>query len=340
MSLSLPSQLLLQQLSQDLVSDNVLLINPPSDDLFLGIPKTWVVASFSFGTAQAYGSQGFKLMDISQSPDQQFDQVIIFLPKAKQRIKYVAHFAQGALNDDAEIWFVGENKGGIKSLAKNLKKDFEQADKIATGKHSAVVSCSKPLNDKPFNPTDYYSTQQNELGLEMKALPGVFSQEKLDKGTQVLLDNLPRKIKGRILDFGCGAGVIGSYISQHREFEEIEMIDDDILAIKSAQKNVEANQIPLTEAYLSNGLDNVEDRYNWIISNPPFHQGVKTEYNVTETFLREVKGYLKLSGKLCIVFNEFLNYETILRQHFKGVNEVAKQNGFKVVVCEGIMKTK
>jgi len=340
MSLSLPSQLLLQQLPNDQLSDSVLLVNPPSDDLFLSVPKTWHVASFSFANKNTYEKHGFQSHAIDKPVDQKFEHIIVFLPKAKQRIQYTIHFAQHALSENAEMWFVGENKGGIKSLAKNLKKDFEQADKFTTGKHSAIVSCSGPLNSVEFNVDNYYSQQKNELGLDLKALPGVFSQEHLDKGTQVLLDNMPRKIKGRVLDFGCGAGVIGAFISQNREFEEIDMLDDDLLAVKSAQLNIEANKIPYTEAHARNGLGEVGERYSWIISNPPFHQGIKTDYNATEAFLNDAKNHLKLSGKLCIVFNEFLNYETILRQHFKGINEIAKEKGFKVVVCEGIMRPK
>jgi 16S rRNA (guanine1207-N2)-methyltransferase len=336
MSLSLPSQLLLQQE----LSDNVLLINPPSDDLFLSIPKTWQVASFSFANKNTYEKRGFINHKIDQPIAEKFDHIIVFLPKAKQRIQYTTHFAQHALSENGEMWFVGENKGGIKSLAKNLKKDFAQADKFTSGKHSAIVSCSGPLNSIDFNPENYYTQQKNELGLDLKALPGVFSQDHLDKGTQVLLDNMPRKIKGRVLDFGCGAGVIGAFISQNREFEEIDMLDDDLLAVKSAQLNIEKNKIPYTQAQARNGLGEVTERYSWIISNPPFHQGVKTDYNATETFLTEAKNHLKLSGKLCIVFNEFLNYETILREHFKGINVVAKDKGFKVVVCEGIMRPK
>ncbi len=76
------------------------------------------------------------------------------------------------------------------------------------------------------------------------------------------------------------------------------------------------------------------------MSNPPFHQGVRTDYNVTEAFLKEAKEHLKLSGKLLLVANEFLNYEVILRDHFKTITEVKKENGFKVILCDGIRRPK
>ena len=334
MSLSLPSQLLLQQN----LLENTLLINPPQDDLGHEVSPQWTVASFSYAVQQQYSEQGFAIADICQPPKQTFESIIIYMPKAKARLNYVLDYAINCLADNGEIWFVGENKGGIKSLAKNLKTQFEQSEKFTTGKHSAIVSASKPLAVKPFDFASYSESQQNELGFTMQAWPGVFSQEGLDKGTAVLLKYLPRKVKGRILDFGCGAGVIGCYVAKNRDIEELEMIDDDMLAIKSAQQNIEANGVALSEAFLSNGLSEVNDRYNWIISNPPFHQGIKTHYNVTETFLSQAKDYLKLSGKLLIVANEFLNYEVTLRQHFKGVTELARENGFKVIQCEGIMR--
>ena len=334
MSLNLPSQLLLQQ---DL-PEQALLINPPQDDLGLGLPESWSVASFSFAVHQQYENAGFQMESILQVPEQKFDAIYIFLPKAKARLQYILDYATQSLTDDGELFFVGENKGGIKSLGKNLKKQFSYVEKMTSGKHSAIICASTPSVETQFHLDEYFSDHENPLDLDLQALPGVFSQDKLDKGTKVLLNNLPRKIKGRILDFGCGAGTIGIYLSQHRELEELELIDDDMLAVYSAQKNIERNKVPYTEAFLSNGLNEVEDRYNWIISNPPFHQGVKTHYNVTETFLKQAKNYLKLSGKLLIVANEFLNYEVILREHFKSVTNLVTENGFKVIQCEGIMR--
>ncbi len=336
MSLNLPSQLLLQQE----LSEQTLLINPPLDDLAQHAPKSWNVACLSFAVAQNFKQQGFELADICSQPSKKFPHIIIYMSKAKARLSFLLDYARASLKDDGEIWIVGENKGGIKSLAKQLKSDYQQVDKMTSGKHSAIVSACGALEQKTFDINNYFSEQKNELGLSLKALPGVFSQENLDKGTAVLLKSLPRKVKGRVLDFGCGAGVIGAYISQNREVEEIELIDDDILAIKSAQSNIEHNKIAYSEAFLSNGFESIEERYNWIVSNPPFHQGIKTDYNVTENFLKQAKEYLKLSGKLLLVANEFLNYEVILREHFKTVSEIAKENGFKVLQCEGIRRIK
>lgn len=335
MSLSLPSQLLLQQ---DLEA-NTLLINPPQDDLVSHIDPSWTVLNFSYAGSQRFANRGCAQADFKTPPHNAFDHIIVYLPKAKARLTYILDYAMNALSEEGEIWFVGENKGGIKSVPKRLKEQFKVVSKMASGKHSGIIAVQHPLDDvAPFNFDDYFIQQQSDLGFTINALPGVFSQEKLDKGTELLLQYLPRKLKGRILDFGCGAGVIGSYIAKNFEFDEIEMIDDDVFAVLSTQKNIEDNKIPYTECYLSNGLGEVEDRYNWIVSNPPFHQGIKTEYSVTERFLAEAKEHLKLSGKLLIVANEFLSYEVILKEHFKTVTEVVREKGFKVILCEGIMR--
>jgi 16S rRNA (guanine1207-N2)-methyltransferase len=334
MSLALPSQLLLQQ---DLI-EQTLLINPPQDDLPHHAPKSWTVTALSHTVNKSYQKQGFALADICTAPTKRFPHVIIYMTKAKSRLALILDYARASLEKDGDIWIVGENKGGVKNLHKSLKDDFAQIDKMTSGKHSAIVTACGPVESKPFDINNYYSEQVNELGIPLKALPGVFSQEKLDKGTAMLLKHLPRKVKGRVLDFGCGAGIIGAYISQNREVEEVELLDDDILAVTSAQKNIKDNDIAFSEAYLSNGFENVEDRYHWIVSNPPFHQGVKTDYNVTEKFLNDAREHLKLSGKLLIVANEFLTYENILREHFNGVTQVAKENGYKLIQCEGIRR--
>ena len=127
MSLILPSQLLLQQ---DLPK-NALLINPPRDDLAHELDEpTWHVASFSYAVQKQYQSMGYTCVDVCTPLTQEYSHIVIYLPKAKARLQYVLDFAMSALTSDGEIWFVGENKGGIKSLGKNLKDDFNSIEKI------------------------------------------------------------------------------------------------------------------------------------------------------------------------------------------------------------------
>ena len=65
-----------------------------------------------------------------------------------------------------------------------------------------------------FDLQSYWKCYQNDaLGdLRIFSLPGVFSANELDNGTSLLLSTLTSPIQGKVLDVGCGAGVIGSMI--------------------------------------------------------------------------------------------------------------------------------
>jgi 16S rRNA (guanine1207-N2)-methyltransferase len=51
--------------------------------------------------------------------------------------------------------------------------------------------------------------------LTIKTLPGVFSRDGLDVGSQLLLSTLTPHTKGKVLDVGCGAGVLATVLASH-----------------------------------------------------------------------------------------------------------------------------
>lgn len=72
---------------------------------------------------------------------------------------------------------------------------------------------------------------------------GVFSKKGLDFGTRTLLETIPLdRIKGKVLDFGCGYGPIGIYISRNTS-AKVHMIDINRRSLKLARKNVDLNHV-------------------------------------------------------------------------------------------------
>jgi 16S rRNA (guanine1207-N2)-methyltransferase len=80
----------------------------------------------------------------------------------------------------------------------------------------------------------------------------------------------------------------------------------------------------------SNGLENVEGQFDAIISNPPFHTGVKTDYGIADKFIAQSRQYLVKGGELRIVANRFLPYPDILEAEFGNVQTIAQSNRFAV----------
>ena len=178
-----------------------------------------------------------------------------------------------------------------------------------------------------------YQINVSGITLTIASLPGVFSQKKLDVGTALLLDNLPKDMQGKVLDFGCGAGVISCFIGKKFANTDLSLLDVSALAIASAKKTLLLNGLT-GNVFASNSLSNVSENYQHIVSNPPFHQGTKTSYQATEDFLRGIKKHL-VSNKnnksnITIVANSFLQYLPLMQQHIGKTETIARKQGFTI----------
>lgn len=129
---------------------------------------------------------------------------------------------------------------------------------------------------------------------------GVFSKERVDYGTQVLLnavelDNFPA---GDLLDVGCGYGPMGLTLAKLDPARTVEMVDINERALALAQKNAAENQVENVSIHASSLYESVEGKeFAGIFSNPPIRAGKKTVHAILEeSFL-----YLKTEGYLTIV---------------------------------------
>ena len=260
------------------------------------------------------------------------DLVIIVFPKIKHELDYTLAMISPFLTDNANILFVGENKGGIKSTPKLTTQYLSICNKIDSARHCTLFSGIFNNHKKPFNIDTwfkYYEITIQNISLKIAALPGVFSQNNLDKGSELLLNNLPAQMQGEILDFGCGAGVIGCFIGKKYNDVTLSMIDISALALASTEKTLAINELK-GKVQASNGLSHVKGKYKHIVSNPPFHQGIKTNYAATETFLKNIKTFILPQGSILIVANSFLRYQSIMEQAIGVTKILAKNKGFTI----------
>ncbi len=113
-----------------------------------------------------------------------------------------------------------------------------------------------------------------------------------------------------MLDMGCGYGIVG-LIAATRGASQVTLSDDNLLAVRCARASAAANAITNVEIVAGDLLDAVKDqRFDLIVSNPPFHQQFDVNTNVAHRLIREAKSALKPGGRLVIVANAFLKYES------------------------------
>ncbi len=108
------------------------------------------------------------------------------------------------------------------------------------------------------------------------------------------------------------------------------MVDASALALEAAQRTAQAAGLPTDSVYASDVFSDARYRYDLIVSNPPFHSGIETDYRVVEQFLREAVARLLPGGTLCLVANRFLPYAKPLNSVFAKVDVLADDGRFLV----------
>jgi len=236
------------------------------------------------------------------------------------------------LQQGAAIYLVGEKKAGIASAAKKLDAFGKNNSKIDSAKHCQIWQVNLDVNPATFDIDDWlevYSVTLNNISFSICSIPGVFSFGELDQGTLLLLENMFTKLKGRVLDFGCGSGVLGIYTKLINPEINLEMVDTNLLALFCSRKSVELNNLEAS-VYPSNGWVDVKGRVDAVVTNPPFHSGVSTEYQTTETFIQSAPDKMTKHAPFLLVANSFLKYSAIIEKKFGRCDILAENKKFRV----------
>ena len=140
-------------------------------------------------------------------------------------------------------------------------------------------------------------------------------------------------LQGDVLDFACGAGLVGACIAARHENTRVTLLDSSALALKASSDTLEINQLNgLVVA--SDGLSEVDRKFDVIVSNPPIHAGVKTDNRLGMQLLESVAEHIRPGGQLILVANIHLPYENWLLKQFRRYSELAANDNYKVIIAK------
>lgn len=277
--------------------------------------------------------------------------VILHLPREKERLGFVLHALAAQLRTmesriapaaRARLWLVGENRAGIKSAARHLQQRFARVSVLDQARHCGLFEASGPQPVEPFRLDDYvreWRVPHADREVRLCTLPGVFAHGRLDRGTALLLDVLERlRPRGKVLDFACGSGVVGLALLAAAPGElHLTLLDASALAIESSRRSLAASGLDPAAAVLlpSDGLSELPPdsagQFDWIVSNPPFHRGVRNDLDVAARFFNAAGTFLRETGKMVVVFNRHLPYPQWLHGAFGSVERLAEGGEFMVI---------
>lgn len=323
------SEVVLRQLQ--LFQKPVLFAGLPADNLLEQLPHShgwcWLLDDYQYLHHRFADRVHFS----TTPPDVSYQAVVLFLPKSKELTAYLVQSLASLLKVGDALYLVGEKRAGIEGAAKQLS-NYGKPIKLDSARHCQLwqVCLDQQTDYIPLaSLIQSYQLPTPYPPLLIKSLPGVFSHGRLDQGTALLLEHLTDLPEGNMLDFGCGAGVIGSALKTYYPQSNVYLQDIDAFALDSSQLTLNANQLEAT-VVAGNGIAQAPKALTAIISNPPFHQGINTSYHTTEQLLQQAKIHLTRRGELRLVANSFLKYPDIILKAFGNCSILAKANGFTI----------
>jgi 16S rRNA (guanine1207-N2)-methyltransferase len=232
------------------------------------------------------------------------------------------------------IVIAGSKEDGIASMRKALSKLGIETE--STPKYHGIALWF----NRPEDVTSATSKLRHDVVTvenRFTAMPGMFSHDRVDAGSELLASRLPTDFDGNAADFGAGWGYLSIMLAEKApRTARIDLFEADWQALEFAKTNLLENCPRLTTRFFWQdlALEPPKEKYDLIIMNPPFHEGHAAEPSLGQAMIKTAAGALRSGGKLLLVANRGLPYETILSAEFRTSGEVCRNARFKVLSAQ------
>jgi len=166
--------------------------------------------------------------------------------------------------------------------------------------------------------------------LRFETADTLFSPNKVDAGTLVMLGCVTFLPDDKVLDLGCGYGAVGTYAAKKIGAERVTLSDIDALAVQLAKVNAGLNGVPGVRVLQSDAFSGIGDAgYTLILCNPPYHE----DFQTARRFIEKGFNRLVLGGRMVLVVKRRGWYENKLGAIFGGA-AVRETGGYFVMTAE------
>lgn len=266
-----------------------------------------------------------------------FDLVLCHLPRGREVQQALIQGAAYVLRPEGHFYIVAHKRAGIKGAIRYARELFGRCGVVRQKKGYHVAMTVRPDGMTPSPPADGYVTRTITLdGAEttLVSKPGVFAWDRLDDGTAALVDTMDIGVRDRVLDLGCGTGLVGLAAARRAVEGEVFLVDADVRAVESARRTLAANGITNAEVLPSDCASALfgQEPFDVVVTNPPFHQGLGVNYAVARQFVRDAARVLRPGGRLFLVANLFLRYGDLIQDVFGKVKTAFEDARYHVLV--------
>lgn len=266
--------------------------------------------------------------DLATLPDASADEAFVLAPGGTLERDYVLAQTLRALKPGGRLTaFAPKDKGGSR-LRKVLEAFGCQVGEDAR-RHHRFCYVERPVRPARIAEAIAAGAPRVVPALGLWSQPGVFSWDRVDTGSAQLIVALP-PLAGRGADLGCGVGVLATRILASPAVTTLACIDLDRRATDCAAHNLDDPRVTVTQADVRR-LDEAAGDLDFVVMNPPFHDGGHEDRDLGVAFVRAAARLLRKGGTCWLVANRHLPYEKPLAEAFAHVEVRSDTGGYKVV---------
>lgn len=280
-----------------------------------------------------------RLLTTQDPPPDRIDVLLVRVPKSLALLEDQLLRLAPAVHADTVV--VGT--GMVKEIHTSTLNLFERIlgptrTSLAEKKARLIFCAPDPATARPANPWPYRYSLPDDIGPASGRTvvnhAGVFCADRLDIGTRFFLKHLPTgRGGGRVVDLGCGNGVVGTAMSLADPRAEVLFVDESFQAVASAEATYRANGVPgHAEFRVGDGLSGLPaDSVDLVLNNPPFHSHQATTGATARRMFADARRTLRPGGELWVIGNRHLGYHVQLRRLFGNGDVVASDPRFVVL---------
>ncbi|MEF1309614.1 methyltransferase [Vibrio mytili] len=264
------------------------------------------------------------------------DVVLMQLPKSNRHLIWLLSQLRKTLPASCPVIAVNKAKEIHTSTLKLFEKYLGSTKtSLAWKKHRLVFSQADVAPTIDVEPITIWSVDGENI--QLKNMPNVYSGESLDLGARFMLQHIPQDPSiNHIIDLGCGNGVLSVKAGQLNPTARLTCVDESFMAVESAKLNLADNlgKERDVRCITNNCLDGFEaDSCELVMCNPPFHQQQAITDHIAWQMFCDAKQVLNQGGKLLVIGNRHLGYDTKLKRLFgkENVKLIAGNNKFVIL---------
>lgn len=263
--------------------------------------------------------------DLAGLASQSVDEAFVLAPPGTLERDYVLALALRALRPGGVLTaFAPKDKGG--SRLKLTLERFGCRVSEEARRHHRFCHAERPADHPALESAVRAGGPTRLEGLGLWSQPGVFSWDRVDPGSALLMRNLP-VFKGRGADLGGGIGVLAHAVLGQTTVTELTVIDIDRRANEAAKRNLDDPRVSVVWGDVRDlaltGLD-------FVVMNPPFHDGGAEDRDLGQAFIAAAAKVLHKGGTLWLTANRHLPYEAALNAAFTRVGLREQADGYKI----------